>query len=316
MYYITVPECVKALREKFPDAQNILVLNNRYPLLPQLMDIPSGQEFQIYVPDEWTHEEKQRLALQVSGGITSLEISRNTVNGFKDEWAENAFWNYEASMEAIPVDRLQKGFGHATKRPALIIGSGPSVKGFADGDFISYAAWSAKGYEFQPNFIGHCDHREQQPTGKVPQNGIIFTPVCSPAFLKEYGHTRQFVYFDRGNPLSWRFAEKRGLPDHNPIQAHVVDMLIQCAIYAGHKEIKLIGCDLSCKTLEELQRYHSTVTEAFEMQNYRGDVVYSDEIFDICRQSIEDLAKAYPEIQFSNISDQGAIIEGVPYEEV
>lgn len=303
-YYITMPGYAQAIHA--PDIEGVIELKPYTPMIPQLLKIPTGADIMASPPGEWPTHEKERFALKIHEALINIEISRNTINAFKDEWEENAFWNYEAAMSSFPVDQLP-----AIGESAIVIGSGPSAKEYKPSAHrIDYAAWSAP---IQlAHYVGHCDHREPAKTTVKADLGIIFTPCCSPSFLKE-PFLAKFVYFDRGNRVNWRFAEKRNLPDHEPIVGHVVDMLAQCAIYAGHKKIAFIGVDLSCKSLEDLKKYHGD-TQPIAASNYRGETVYTDEIFLSYQSSLEGLADRYPEIEFTVASDQGVILEGIPYE--
>lgn len=318
LYFITVPECAKRLQD---EGKNFIVLKAEKPLLPQLLSIPQGADIMATVPDCWPKAEKERFALQVNEAMSNIEISRNTFNAFGESWEANAFWNYEAAMESAGIEKIRDWFKELEsmqcgKYNALIVGSGPSVKRFDDSisarSMITYAAWSAFDYKFIPTFVGHCDHREQKNGIEFAVQGSIFTPNVHPSFIKKFNP--RFVYYDRGNPVSRRFSEKKGVPDHEPIVGNVVDMLTQCAIYAGHKVIKFIGVDLCCTTPEELFKYHPSTQEAIPAVNYRGEQVWTDEIFLCFQHGLEGLAARYPEIQFSNLSDKGVILEGIPFE--
>jgi hypothetical protein len=310
MYFITVPECVESLRKRHPEVTDIVVLRPNSPLMPQLLAVPSNTEYIVTVPEVWTDEEKKQLTLQVSGALTSIAINRNTINQFQDAWAENAFWNYETCISAPPIDKLRK-----TGDYALIVGSGPSaMEAHAFGKPQVFAAWSSPAAS-AADIIGHCDHRPQKRVDGKPRQGIVLTPVAAKEFVQSFPDSVAYVYFDQGNPLSWRFAEKRGLPDHETIQGNVVNFLTRCAIYAGHTKIKLLGVDLSCKTADELFSHHPTVEEVFGTHNYRGEIVYTDEIFSTGQRGLEELAKRNPEVEFTVLSDQGVILEGIPYEQ-
>jgi hypothetical protein len=180
-------------------------------------------------------------------------------------------------------------------------------------------AWSACSHlgKIGPHFIGHIDHRAQEVLPINPGFGIIFTPTCAKEFVKQYSDSNHYVYLDRGNPISQRFAQKRNISDHGQITGHVVDMLVQAAIYAGHKKIVLIGVDLSFKTRKSLEEYsakRNLVPEVIESVNYRGEPVYLNTVFDICRQGLQEHARRWPEIEFTVGSDQGVILDGIPFE--
>jgi len=291
MYFITVPVLAQKLRDQ---GKQVIELKPDRALLPQLLCIPTGADIMATVPEDWSTEIKERFTMDIHEALTSIEISRNTVNRFQEDWENNAFWNYEASIKAKPIHQLKK-----TGDYALIAGSGPSAK---DPVVFShpqvFAAWSSP-LAYLADLIGHCDHRCQSKAIEEPKQGIIFTPSAAKEFVCSFPNSIHYVYLNRGNRYDWRFAEKRMIPDHNPIAGNVVDMLVQSAIYAGHTIIKLIGVDLSCKTPEEVLRYHPNSIEVFQETNYLGQPVYGDEVFRLYKQGLEALVLRHPEIQFS-----------------
>lgn len=308
MYFVTIPELEEKLKSQ---GKQVLALKPYTPLMTQLLTIPAGSEIMATVPDEWPTAEKERFTARIHEALLHIEITRNTINAFQDKWIENAFWNYETCISAPPIDKLQK-----TGEYALVVGSGPSSKeAHAYGKPQIFAAWSSPAASVA-DVIGHCDHTAQNNPNANPKQAIVLTPTASKEFIPAFPDTVPYVYFDRGNPINWRFAEKRNLPDHEPILGNVVDMLVQCAIYAGHTKIKLIGVDLSCKEPEDLFKYHPTAIKATPTQNYNGQVVYTDEIFTIYQKGLEGLAHRYPEIEFSVLSPEGVILEGIPYEQL
>jgi len=287
----------------------LLFIKPNIPMVPQLSTVQSFDQFEVVVPESWADPDKDRFARDIHDAVNTILISRNTINGLSDIWSENAFQNHDASMAAIPIDKIDE-----STKPALIIGSGAGcAEKVNESEYTSYASWSARNYWFQPDYLGQCDPREPERFTKMPKKGVIFSPVASPKFLLAYPSKPRYVYFDRGNRLAWRYAEKRGLSDHRPICGHVADMLVNCAIYAGHKKICLLGIDLACATEVELRKYHPYVQDITPVYNYHGELVFTDEIFLTFFRGLQETVNRFPDIEFVTKSGSGLIIEGVPY---
>lgn len=313
-FYICTPEIEAEVSAQCPDMTGLLVLQKGKPLVTQLLKVPDVNEVMVAVPPSWSDKDKEDLTLKVHDALLSIGISRNTIGAFLPEWIDNAFFNHDFHIESTPVNQIQP----YPSGMAYVVGKGPSAGSYKfdrawQNSCDVFVAWSAAGvWQNKIDYIGHCDHRGQVANGSSPEKGIILTPYASFEFSLLFWQHPRYLYIDRGNPVCGPFAKRYGV-DHEPIVGHVVDMLAQCAIYAGHTKIKYVGCELSFATPEAFKQYRPD-TELIPTLNYRGEVVYTDPVFEVYRKSLEGLAQRHPDIEFTNASDAGVIIEGVAYE--
>ena len=308
--YITLNGLGDALLSQSPEnCTQVLELKEGQSMLPQLLKVEDPTDVMVSVPDNWPEEEKNRFVLKVHEYLTSIMVSRNTVGAFSAEWMRNALTNYERARNSIPADQV----GHQGEY-ALIVGAGPSVNGFdIPKEAQSFVAWSAvnKLGSGKINVLGHCDHRRVDARNDA--DWLAYTPTCHPSFLKGRSSWNMYIYYNKACPIATWFADKRNYEEHEPIAGHVVDMLMQMAIYSGHDTVKLIGVDLCCRSVEDLLSYHPGVVP-LEAVNYNGDIVYTDDIFLTYQRGLEELVRRWPEKKFRNLSPDGIILEGVPYE--
>ncbi len=99
------------------------------------------------------------------------------------------------------------------------------------------------------------------------------------------------------------------------VEGTVTYMCIKAAIYLGAKVIDLVGIDLSYPS----EQTHAQGTMDFKkismegkklVKDVNGGLVYSDEAFMEYVDSIEKLIRSNPEVEFYNLSKNGAYIAG------
>ena len=307
-YYVTIEACEANLRERISPGDQILVLKPWQPVYTQLAFLPDGADVIACPPTTWSKQEKEEFAYKVSESVLSLMVTKNTVAHFHDTWVKNLIFNYDQLYRARLADEIQ-GQG-----PATIYGNGPSLNPDIQ-EGVIFSPWHCTKRITKAHYIGHIDAAlpmdatgRHAPTRFKPERGIIAVPTVAPEFLETHKNDTFYVYFSQGCSIDMHLASKLNTPGHGPISCTVVDMLMQVAIMAGHKEIHLTGIDLCFNSPEEGKAY-DPIKELYEDKAVDGRTVWTHIGWHKQKLAAEGLIRRNPHIKFINHSN-GLLIEG------
>lgn len=282
------------------------------PVITQLMGLPAGVDIIALAPEDMDVTDRNAFLVGVQQGILSYLITMKTYGEFSPQWIANSLTNRDRFIACKPVDQLKRRLGSDF---AVVVGGAPSLRPEnIPNNAEIYCCWNAAqkllDAGVQPDIVGHVDpnSRSGYATDFGPFARLIATPQADPKFLECEGGL--YGYFDPCNPANAWFAAHHGCGDHQHIVGLVSNMLVNAAIYAGHKTIALMGCDFAWTEGE----YDSAKgCEITELVNRHGIPIKTYHVFQICAQGLWATRNYYPDVKIYQTSETALDVQGVEY---
>lgn len=308
------------------DQPNVIEVDTRYPIAMQFFPAPYEANLVPLAPfnldengkvkDGPEDISKQSAFLQsVYQAILCYRISQQAQGAFGPMWIHNTLTNFEAFKEATPVCKLKR---HPEKDFALICGNGSSfheqIKDIPSNAEI-FAVWRVvkplMDAGITPDYACHIDHMHLDGWAEELPCPAIATPYADPAFVEMAKHGL-YGYYELGKTWTEWFAARDGVALHRPIEVSVSYQAVMAAIYAGHKNIVLLGVDYAWPAETD---YDGLNKFAMDFTNRHGVKLKTELAFLTGAGAIGMLAKQYG-VKIWQASKLAIDMEGVEYKDL
>lgn len=277
--------------------------------------------------------EEYRLLLEKTKDVQNRNLVNDmTLLRFSKVWYDNFFLNLPNLQMDYSASVLEKQY----TAPAIIISGGPSlgkqldyVKKYRQ-QFILICAGSTinslLAQSIEPDYVVTIDGGEANfkhfAELKLQQSKIVYTMQNHPKIRKSF-EKPGYVVESKGHPKLTRFIkEELGL--ELPMflgGASVAHTAYSFATYITKGPVALIGQDLaytddlthapSNKNSRKIDAAFIKRRQAFQIESYSGEKVWTDPVFNSMRLEFEDLLKIEPpQNEVFNCTEGGAYING------
>jgi hypothetical protein len=249
-----------------PEDSNWIELDISTPVTHQLHTIPPGSTIKPLAMTEMPVDERNQFLATAYQAILSYQLSQQTYGQFGPHWITNSLDNYDAFINSKPVNELRR---NPEKDFALICGNGTSfhqqVNDIPENAEV-FACWRVVKQLVEAgkhiDYACHLDHMHGPGWAEEIPCPAIAMPQADPKFIRMAKHGL-YGYFDSGKVCSGWFASKQGVANHHHVVGTVAHMMVNAAIYAGHKDIVLLGIDhawLPGADYDGMDQFAKTVT--------------------------------------------------------
>ncbi|MBB6692196.1 motility associated factor glycosyltransferase family protein [Cohnella xylanilytica] len=265
--------------------------------------------------------------------VSEFQVNRNTRNLFKEQWLVNRLYHLSTNLNSTPLHALKGRFKGV---PAIIVGSGPSLK--EDVEWIRqlrrHCLILSAGTSVQPLLhFGIEPHLVALVDGgaiveKVFQDSVsrsvpmLYSPTTNYR-VTDSMNSSLFHFFDHTDPVSKHYM---ALTDEDPVfnsSASVTGMAIQAAVYMGCREIVFAGQDFSFPGEvhyapgvthfgEEGQKYVVSHAQVL-VENVLGTMNRTNTSYHVLLRNTEEIISQLAGIRFINTSSVGAKIKGTEW---
>lgn len=288
----------------------------------------NGYKFAAYIQ---THKAGILLHLPSIKKIRKPEL-RDVMKDFFASWngtiqfKEELAINYRSNITACThyVDELENLF---LGKEVIIVGGGPSLDENIDflreqmGKSVIVAVTTVwhklLNLGMKPDAVFVMDsqkrtfgHMKDVTDTKTP---LILDSTAYWEFASKYQGPK-YIVCQSGYPAAEKLAQKKGLKIYET-GGTVVSLALDVVLKLGTASVSFVGVDLAYPegkshasgTMDEKMRDLDTL---FQVKAQDGSVTYTDKLFDMYRRWIEHEIKKYPKVQFCNLAQKGAYIEG------
>ncbi len=288
----------------------IVEIDPDLPYFIQLMDIDPRSELVIALSDRINKQRSLEFRDKIFRTNAARKIYRQTYLYNSWVWGTNALTNRERFLAGHLITDLKK---RSDAKVAIVVGNGPSLKSFTQpvSNAEIFTCWHAlsklQANNIDPNYVMHIDvappSQDFEITALPASTPIIATPTAAPQFLEQYSENPLYGYFSQEVVFHSWFAKQRNIAEHEAIDGTVVTGMVRAAIYAGYRNIALIGVDLGDPVT-------GNKDEVILEKNQFGHEISTSPVYMTYKEGLEYLASSKPEVRFYNLSQIGLDLAG------
>lgn len=277
------------------ETQEPFIIYKDEPLLPQLVFLPHFGEITFRIEGDFVDDADEAKFSEYVNQVYEQELRWKVTVGMNfPVWLKNFCENMRHGLASLPSARY---LPKAKKDKALVVGNGPSAEKLKEMDLSSYeiyTCWHASPrVPVTPDYVVHSSRFTPVDLVVQPIPGAVFVGECTtvPSFyqLAAQGGNNVYLHYNAENMFDAMLADLQGEICGPPNQGTVTTLTINTAMTCGHKDITLIGVDLTgnCKLADG----RDGVGEMAKPAN------------DIYRVCLERIAASYATVKFYNLSD-------------
>lgn len=300
--------------DDYPHHQMVTVDPMR-PVAHQLTSIPYPAQIIPLAPEGMEASESNYYLTLVYQAAISYQITQATYKQSMPLWIQNSLTNAEAFHNCRPVQQIPH---NPNKRFAVVVGNGPSVDLYMKDipeDAEVFACWHvakkliANGIRI--DYVVHIDPHayDDWQYDFSEETSFIAATQAAPRFVN-IAPDRLYGYFEPGNTCNAHFAAHHNVPDSHHVVGAVPHCTASCAIYAGHKDIVLLGVDnawlegnYECNLYEQPK----------EVTNKCGNKLLTYSAFETEARGLYSIPVLHPDVKLYQASDIALDVDGIEY---
>jgi hypothetical protein len=286
------------------------------PISHQLTSIPFPSHIIPVISEDVPKEDANYFLTLVYQGAIAYQITQKTYQQSMPLWIQNSLTNAKAFHDCRPINHIPH---NPNKRFAVVVGNGPSVDLYMKDipeDAEVFACWHvakkliANGVHI--DYVVHIDPLgyEDWQQDFSEETSFIAAAQASPMFVNLADPIRLYGYFEPGNVCNAHFANHHNVPDSHHVVGAVPHCAASSAIYAGHKDIVLLGVD---NAWVEGNYECNTVEEPKKVTNKCGKEIYTYSAFETEARGLYSIPALNPGVKLYQASDIALDVSGIDY---